>query len=71
MTEPADGGPGPASHQEAERRARVAREAAALRDNLHRRKQQARERRDAIPVPADAPAADAGAGSREDDCPSG
>lgn len=59
----------PATRQEAERQARVAREAAALRDNLHRRKQQARERRQAPPPQADALPEGTGAGSRDGDCP--
>ena len=71
MTKVSGSGPVLASRQEVERRARVAREAAALRDNLHRRKQQARERKDAAPPPADALPADGGTGSRDDDCPSG
>ena len=71
MTKASGDGPIVASRQETERQARVAREAVALRDNLLRRKQQARERRQAAPLPADALPVDTGAGSRDGDCPSG
>ena len=71
MTKVSGSGPVLATRQEAERQARVAREAAALRDNLHRRKQQARERKDAAPLPANASPAGGGTGSRDGDCPSG
>ncbi len=71
MTERSDTRPTLPGRQDAERQARLAREAAALRENLQRRKQQARLRRDApLPV-ADAERADDGAPPRSGNCPSG
>ncbi len=71
MTEHSDTRPILPGRQDAERQARLAREAAALRENLRRRKQQARLRRDApLPV-ADAERVDDAAPPRTGDCPSG
>ena len=71
MTKTSASGPSLASRQETERQARLAREATALRDNLHRRKQQARERKEAAPLPAEALPADAGDSPGDGDCSSG
>ena len=71
MTKPSGCGPIPTSRQEAERQARIAREVAALRDNLHRRKQQARARADAAATPRHLDPVDDGEGSPGGDCPSG
>ncbi len=71
MTKPSGCGPTPTGRQDAGRQARAAREAAALRENLRRRKQQARAREDAVPLPSDPEPADDGGGSREGDCSKG
>jgi len=51
MTDPTDPPPAPhvTDHAEAERQKRLAREAAALRENLRRRKAQSRAREDKTP----------------------
>ena len=71
MAKPPGRGPIPTDHQEAERQARIAREAAALRENLHRRKQQSRARSEATPPSGDAEQADTGERPRAGDCPPG
>ena len=69
MTKPSGRGSLPPDRQEAERRARTTREAAALRENLHRRKQQSRARKEATPS-GDVEQADIGGHSSASDCSS-
>ena len=71
MTKPPDTRPVLPGRQDAGRQARLAREAAALRENLQRRKQQARLRKE-VPLPvADTERADDTGLAGPDDCPSG